>query len=74
MSAALHPPPRPAPDLAALLGTVLTVEREARRMPDAGALAFLVVNDTRQVVAYDMAVLLRGGGRRWRVAAISGLV
>ncbi|MCQ4162593.1 HlyD family efflux transporter periplasmic adaptor subunit [Roseomonas sp. GC11] len=74
MSAALQPPRRPAPDLAALLGAVLTVEREARRMPDAGALAFLVVNDTRQVVAYDMAVLLQGGGRLWRVAAMSGLV
>ncbi|WBV42789.1 efflux RND transporter periplasmic adaptor subunit [Pseudoroseomonas cervicalis] len=74
MSAALHPPPRPAADLAALLGAVLTVEREARRMPDAAALAFLAVNDTRQVVAYDMAVLLQGGGRRWRATALSGLV
>lgn len=75
MSAALRSPQGEAsPGLAALLGAVLTVEREARRMPSRAALDFLAVNDTRQVLAYDTAALLRGGGRHWRVAALSGLV
>ncbi|MBO6835555.1 MAG: HlyD family efflux transporter periplasmic adaptor subunit [Alphaproteobacteria bacterium] len=52
---------------------LLQLEKEARAAPKQDTLAFVAVNRTRTLVAYDQAILLVGEGRKMRVQAVSNV-
>lgn len=53
--------------------TFLQLERQARQAENSTALGFVMVNETRRLLPYRQAVLLRPHGGGWRVGAISAV-
>ena len=61
-------------DTARALATLLQIEREARHARSEASFRFIVVNETRRLVAYDQAVLWRRQpGGAIRIEAVSGV-
>lgn len=75
------PPLRPAKDAGGADGAASTggfsaflqLERQARQAEDRQALGYVIVNETKRLIPYRQAALLRPRGRGWRVVAISSV-
>lgn len=67
---------RPALDGAGQTGgfsAFLQLERQARQAEDVQGLGYVIVNETKRLIGYRQATLLRPRGRGWRVVAISSV-